>query len=194
MDYCINHYIKKLESFREDDFTREIILPLFESMGYHRVEFNGGPYERGIDAIATIKNPPHRLPKVIYIQSKKIKKSDRENSRAISDLGHQIRQACEIGFKSALDKSILKPTEIYITTPNIVTQRFHEELYDQFTSVASKPIFIMDGADIIESIKQYCPQLLDKLNTLKDKIANEIITPHGNQDLLNALKSDRKKN
>ncbi|MCH4295366.1 hypothetical protein MJ923_13730 [Shewanella sp. 3B26] len=192
MEYEISHYIKKMESFKEDDFTKEIVIPLFESMGYQRVEFNGGPFERGRDAIATIRIPPHKLPKVIYIQSKKIKNQHRAGTREISDLGHQIRQSCDVGFFSALDNKKLMPTEIYITTPNIITQRFHDELSGQFTNSVNIPIHVMDGSDIIDSIRHYCPTLLDKLNSIKDKITNKIRVTNGNQDLLNALKSVRK--
>ncbi|MBO2649042.1 restriction endonuclease [Shewanella algae] len=72
MDDLTKHYLNKLSSYKEDDFTKEIIAPLFEAMGYQRVEFNGGPFERGRDLIATIKIPPNRKPKIIYVQSKKL--------------------------------------------------------------------------------------------------------------------------
>ncbi|MFB0596063.1 hypothetical protein ACETWN_20010 [Aeromonas hydrophila] len=38
--------IKSLTEMKEDDFTKNILKPLFEAMGYERVDFNGGPFER----------------------------------------------------------------------------------------------------------------------------------------------------
>jgi len=150
MEDTTAHYLKRLISYKEDDFTKNIIAPLFEAMGYQRVEFNGGPYERGRDLIATIKIPPCKKPKVIYIQSKKIGNQKRDSSRVISDLGHQIRQCCKVGYKT-LDGTSIYPSEIYITCPEVVTQRFLEEIQDQFIDSTNIPIHIMDGQEIIET-------------------------------------------
>lgn len=190
MDDLTRKYLIKLSSYKEDNFTKEIIAPLFEAMGYQRVEFNGGAYERGRDLIATIKVPPSRKPKIVYIQSKKIGDQKRDSSRVLSDLGHQIRQACKIGYKT-LDGTTLLPSEIYITCPEVATQRFLEEIQDQFISSVGIPIYIMDGQEIIENILIYDKDILKKLDSIEDIIRTEKYK-HGNLDLLNALKSNRK--
>ena len=190
MGNLVSQYIDKLKSYKEDDFTKEIIAPLFESMGYQRVEFNGGPYEKGRDLIATIKVPPHKDPKVVYIQSKKIGNQKRDNSRVLSDLGHQIRQSCLIGYQTLENKQLF-PSEIYIACPEVVTQRFLEEIQQQFMENTRIPINILDGQAIIESIFEYNPDLLKKLNSIEE----QLLLPnnsYGNSDLLNALKSSRK--
>jgi hypothetical protein len=190
MENLVSQYIDKLKSYKEDDFTKEIIAPLFESMGYQRVEFNGGPYERGRDLIATIKVPPHKDPKVVYIQSKKIGNQKRGSSRVISDLGHQIRQSCLVGYKT-LENTLLLPSEIYIACPEVVTQRFLEEVQQQFMENTRIPITILDGQAIVESIFEYNPELLKKLSSIEE----QLLLPnnnHGNSDLLNALKSSRR--
>lgn len=190
MDDLTKKYLIKLSSYKEDDFTKEIIAPLFEAMGYQRVEFNGGAYERGRDLIATIKVPPSRKLKVVYIQSKKIGHQKRDSSRVLSDLGHQIRQACKIGYKT-LDGTTLLPSEIYITCPEVATQRFLEEIQEQFINSVDIPIYIMDGQEIIENIKMYDKDILKKLDSIEDIIRTEK-HKHGNLDLLNALKANRK--
>lgn len=190
MEDTTAHYLKRLISYKEDDFTKNIIAPLFEAMGYQRVEFNGGPYERGRDLIATIKIPPCKKPKVIYIQSKKIGNQKRDSSRVISDLGHQIRQCCKVGYKT-LDGTSIYPSEIYITCPEVVTQRFLEEIQDQFIDSTNIPIHIMDGQEIIENIKLYDRNILKELDSIEDEIRSKK-HKNGNADLLNALKSNRK--
>lgn len=59
MDSVLQKQLNALKEMHEDDFTKSIIKPLFEAMGYMRVDFNGGPYERGKDLIAQINVPPH---------------------------------------------------------------------------------------------------------------------------------------
>ena len=41
MDSELQKQLKALKEMHEDDFTRDIVKPLFESMGYNRVDFNG---------------------------------------------------------------------------------------------------------------------------------------------------------
>lgn len=55
MDTVIKKYLDALCAMHEDDFTKNILKPLFEAMGYDRVDFNGGPFERGRDLIAQKK-------------------------------------------------------------------------------------------------------------------------------------------
>lgn len=42
MESLNKQYIKALCELQEDKFTKDILKPLFESMGYERVDFNGG--------------------------------------------------------------------------------------------------------------------------------------------------------
>lgn len=95
MDSINQKYIKSLCAMHEDALTKNIIKPLFESMGNDRVEFNGGVYERGKDLIAQRENPPSNEMYVTYVQTKKI--GDIQNTKEsakLSQLLHQLRQCC----------------------------------------------------------------------------------------------------
>ena len=188
-DTVVSKYLNGLKSFREDDFTKLIVCPLFEAMGYQRVEFHGGVNERGRDLIATIRIPPSKTPKVIYVQSKKIGKQDSVSARQISDIGHQIRTACFEGFKT-LDGEVIKPTEAYIACPEKISQRFLDELGPQFANLPIK-INFFDGIEIIEGISEYKKSLLGLLDSFEDKIYENDKKYLGNSDLLGALCSIR---
>lgn len=47
--------LNALENLGEDEFTKEILVPLFRSLGYVHISFKGGPYEMGVDLIALKK-------------------------------------------------------------------------------------------------------------------------------------------
>jgi hypothetical protein len=84
-------YIRALCSLHEDKFTRDILKPLFESMGYERVDFNGGPYERGRDLIAQRRIPPNKEMYVVYVQSKRVGSIQNTTTAAkLSQLIHQL--------------------------------------------------------------------------------------------------------
>ncbi|HBK4626537.1 TPA: hypothetical protein LLS57_005918, partial [Klebsiella michiganensis] len=50
-------YLKAMQTLKEDDFSKSVLKPLFESMSFSRVDFVGGPYEHGKDLIALHEIP-----------------------------------------------------------------------------------------------------------------------------------------
>lgn len=63
-------YLKAMQKMKEDDFSKYLIKPLFESMGFYRVDFYGGAYESGKDLIAFVEVPVNKTMSYA-IQSKK---------------------------------------------------------------------------------------------------------------------------
>ncbi|TWX66877.1 restriction endonuclease [Colwellia demingiae] len=112
MESVVKQYLKALVDLKEDDFTRDIIKPLFESMGYEKVDFNGGSYERGRDLIAQRRIPPKKENYVVYIQSKKV--GDIQNTSMASKLStllHQLRQCC-LGTLTDDEGNEISPNEV----------------------------------------------------------------------------------
>jgi hypothetical protein len=117
MESLNEKYIRALCALKEDDFSREILKPLFESMGYERVDFNGGPYERGRDLIAQRRIPPNKEMYVVYVQSKKI--GDIQNTKdaaKLSQLLHQLRQCCT-GEITNSEGQRITPSQVYLACP-----------------------------------------------------------------------------
>jgi hypothetical protein len=46
-----NHIISKLQVMPENEVSKKIIMPLLGALGYHKVEFFGGPSEEGKDIV-----------------------------------------------------------------------------------------------------------------------------------------------
>lgn len=189
MDSVNSRYIKKLCEMKEDDFTKEIIKPLFESMGFEKVEFNGGPYERGRDLIAQRRMPPKREMYLVYVQSKKIGNSQNVNDSAkISSLIHQLRQCCKKGVTDHEGKTVY-PDDVYLACPENLSNRFMEELEEQFFN-DPKRILPYDGAKIIADIKEFNPSLLEKLVDIEGSLVGRPDFNLVNSELVSALKSN----
>lgn len=80
-------YLKAMQNMKEDDFSKYLIKPLFESMGFYRVDFYGGPYESGKDLIAFVEVPVNKTMSYA-IQSKKL----------VKNLTHRRKQSSESLF------------------------------------------------------------------------------------------------
>ena len=65
-------FLKEIQKLHEDDFTKLVLLPLFKSMGYFDVHFNGGVVEEGKDLIA-FKEGEFGSYTVTVVQSKKVR-------------------------------------------------------------------------------------------------------------------------
>ncbi|MFW0854291.1 hypothetical protein ACNYC7_19560 [Morganella morganii] len=72
-DSNLSLYLSAIQNLKEDDFSKEILKPLFESMSFSRVDFVGGPYEAGKDLIA-LHEVPLKGTMVYAIQTKKLSK------------------------------------------------------------------------------------------------------------------------
>ncbi|HBP42881.1 MAG TPA: hypothetical protein DD644_14300 [Halomonas sp.] len=183
--------LESLAALGEDEFTKEILKPLFEAMGYERVEFNGGPYEKGKDLIAQRRIPPMKEMFVVYIQSKKIGTSQRTFDGAkFTSLVHQLRQCCTTTVKDN-EGNDLKPNLVYLACPEQIKTRFLDEVMSQMIGL---PIEVRpyDGVQIINDIRDYKPELLEKLLPMGEKLTQYSTSLDNNEELLQALKSENK--
>jgi hypothetical protein len=178
-----------LAGFKEDDFTKIFLVPLFEAMGFERVEFHGGAYERGRDLIAVMTQQPGNRKRVVYVQSKKIGKQNTPNGALVTTLGHQLREAALVGFKG-LDGNTYKPQEIYLACPEVITNRFLDVITEQLSSKQPE-IIPYDGIEILKALEEHRPDLLELLTPFKSKLHSNLMLPEGNEELMSALKSTR---
>jgi hypothetical protein len=155
-------YLNALGKMTEDDFTRSILKPLFESMGYFRVDFNGGPYERGRDLIAQMRIPPRKTPSITYVQSKKLDEKQKVNeSVKISQLLHQLRQ-CKNEGVIGFEGERLFPETIYLASPTQMTSRFMEDINSQFFD-KNFEVLPLDGVLVLELIQEYNSSLFENV-------------------------------
>ncbi|MGY3960313.1 NACHT domain-containing protein [Aeromonas popoffii] len=185
-----NNYLKSLISMREDDFTKKILKPLFEAMGYERVDFNGGPYEKGKDLIAHYRQPPRRENKITFIQSKKIGDiQNTETAAKLTQLLHQLRQ-CITDKILLIDGQKTKADDVLLACPEQASSRLIEEIGSQLYELKEK-VRIYDGPQIIQDIIHYKPELLRSLTSIEDKLTNTCNRSLINEELLSALKTEQ---
>lgn len=188
MESINEKYIQALCALHEDDFTKRILKPLFESMGFERVDFNGGSYERGRDLIAQRRIPPRKEMYVVYVQSKKIGNIQNTSLAAkLSTLIHQLRQCCTVKITDSEGNKIL-PNEVYLACPEPISNRLIEELETQLFDMPIK-VLTYDGPQIIANINEFKPDLLELLTDIEDKLYSNKLAP-SNKELLSALKSN----
>ncbi|EDO2875298.1 hypothetical protein CX823_12350 [Salmonella enterica subsp. diarizonae serovar 61:k:1,5,7] len=81
-DSNLNLYLKAIQALKEDDFSKNVLKPLFESMSFSRVDFVGGPYEYGKDLVA-IHDIPLKGTCIYVIQTKKIGEKSNTSEKKI---------------------------------------------------------------------------------------------------------------
>ncbi|MBS3796141.1 NACHT domain-containing protein [Pseudoalteromonas sp. BDTF-M6] len=194
MDSELQKQLNSLKALHEDDFSKLIIKPLFEAMGYQRVDFNGGPFERGKDLIAQIRVPPQTKPTVVYIQSKKI--GDIQNTKEsakFTSLTHQLRQ-CLTGKITTVTGDELKADRVYLACPELASNRFIEEVKEQIFNGDRLPFEFLDGPRIVEFIKDYKPELMKLLQGEANFISEKFQPKLTNQLFYDALNYENKNN
>lgn len=184
MDTNNVQYLKALQSLKEDDLSRIILVPLFEAMGCYRVEFHGGPYEYGKDIIAYYKTP---IDEYLYvIQTKKIGEgSDNSDKSIMPTLALQLQQCFLKELPSVSGKS-RRPDKVFLATPYKITTRFMEQI-TELVNQPDKEINLLDGPLIIEKLKEHAPSLFDEIMDVDEKILIQNTQQLNNLELMNAL-------
>ncbi|EPU0993411.1 hypothetical protein ACVULY_004185, partial [Cronobacter turicensis] len=181
----LNLYLKSIQKLKEDDFSKTVLKPLFESMSFSRVDFVGGPYEYGKDLIA-IHEIPLKGISIYAIQSKKIGENSNTSEKSIlSDLIIQLRQCFTKKIKLH-DGNEQLPDHVYLVTPFQVSNRLLNEVHEQL-GLGDKKVEILDGPKVIALIKKYKPNLLEKLLSLSDKLQFHDIEQLNNLELISAI-------
>lgn len=149
----------KLQAMREDDFSRDIVIPLMLKLGFHKVEFNGGVYEKGKDIIAYQANP-FGDDDLTVIQVKKFRSRRNLQARqAWQEIVYQLRQ-CKDKPVATLDGTYKYATHVLLLTPFQVESRLIEE---QLEVMSAGPAKIIDADVLVSLIGKAWPSLYEEL-------------------------------
>lgn len=166
--------LKKLQNMREDDFSKEIIVPLLKKMGFHFADFYGGPFEHGKDIIA-YKSDDFSGIEITVCQSKKFKGNLSSNRSQFNEIITQLRLciekpvACHDGIRR-------KPSKVLFITPFSIASRSVEEHFETFSL---NNIKIVDGSSLLTLFEKYWPEAFETFEDTATKAtktdANELI-------------------
>ncbi|WP_339413000.1 NACHT domain-containing protein [Pseudomonas sp. EA_35y_Pfl2_R5] len=148
-----------IQKLTEDDFSKNILIPLLEKIGYTNLEFNGGSYEQGKDIIAHL---PAALGKdeIHVFQSKKFKSKRSTASRiSFSEYTYQLSQ-CIMKPIALSDGSKRRPNKVYFVTPYKIDSRHLEE---QFEILSLPNIEVLDGEFLTDNILKHWPSFTNDI-------------------------------
>ncbi|HDC4281201.1 TPA: hypothetical protein O8L54_004604, partial [Enterobacter cloacae] len=178
-------YLKAMQKMKEDDFSKYLIKPLFESMGFYRVDFYGGPYESGKDLIAFVEVPVNKTMSYA-IQSKKIGEESNTSEKAIlGELVFQLRQCFTNPIKLHNGDEII-PDQVYLASPFQISLRLIDEIHGMLKIDGGK-VEILDGPLVIKLLKKHKPTLLEKLLSVDDIFSTQDTSQLCNVELMSAL-------
>lgn len=181
----IDVFIEAITSLHEDDFTKEILIPLFKNLEYENAKFNGGVYEFGKD-ILLIKKNPFGQTEVDVAQVKKIESErSHKNTSKMEDAIRQLNQ-CRRHKVRLADGKEYQPRTLILITPYVVDSRLVEDYYKEFDYESTSTIFL-DGQAVYGLIKEKCPHVLESFIGIEEKISNVDKKELINEELYSAL-------
>lgn len=179
-----NSIFNYINSLKEDDFSKEVILELFKELGYERTVFNGGSYEFGKDLIFTIRAGLAECR--IHIQSKKLsncKKSD------IYKISHQLNQCLKDGtFNGAGNR--IRADKVYLAFPEQEEDRFLSEIITALDNKDGR-FEVLDGVKITQTIESLAPKLKEKLCSYEERFTKNTFLEKTNMELLQSIKAKK---
>lgn len=182
-----NKVLKKIQKMKENDFVKNLLIPLLYKLKYERVDFYGGVYEKGKDVICWKKNEFDDV-ELTVIQVKRFKLSaSSSSSYSFSEVVNQLQQASENKIPD-IDKNLTLPDKILFITPFQIETRTLESRFAGYEQLRNKSVKVIDGPKFINLLKSKCPDLYQELVGEKIVFENIIINQLVNLELSNALK------
>jgi hypothetical protein len=164
--------------------TKEMIIPLLESIGYFKVEFNGGPDEIGKDILCWKYDEFGDL-KLTVAQVKHFKfTSSSSDSQSFQTVYNQLTQ-CFIEQLPYCDQTKHIPEKaLLISTHEIETKTLKSRFASQ---IWAERVTIIDGFKLASLLKKHKPDLVKKLIGLDKDIYSSLEPTLNNQVLLKSL-------
>jgi hypothetical protein len=183
---------KKFQELSEYEVTTKIIIPLFESLGYERVEYFGGASEEGKDIICwghdelggielTVAQVKHYKP--TYSASDK---------KSFETIVNQLANALSKELQY-IDKSLHYPSRVYLISTFEVVTKVLNKRFQQSASLKDQQIKILDGLKLASLLLQKRSDLAIELLGPQVKIASEIRPTLNNEALFSAIGFQGKK-
>lgn len=181
-----NRILGKIQTMSEMEFTKSVLIPLFEAMAY-RVDYHGGANERGKDLIC-FKEGEFGDQEITAVQVKKTRPtavaSDVKNS--FSEIVTQLQQASEENIP-LLNGTLQRPNRVYFITPFEIDVRALESRFGGLQHLSLRNVRVLDGANVVDSLQKKLPKLADSLCGDDYMLQAGALLNLSNQDLLSAL-------
>ncbi len=178
--------VSALQKYPENKLTKNIIIPLFENIGYYKVEFHGGQSEEGKDIVIWDKDKLGDI-KLSVAQVKHFKftnKASGNNSfqTVVNQLGtSSVKELPYIDGTTHLPSELFLITTYEVETKTLLTHfSTQPRLKDQF-------IRIIDGKKLASLLIKHKPEFVKELIGLEFEISTKLKPKFDNDILLRAL-------
>lgn len=178
--------LQKIQSFKENDFTQKVLMPLYKSFDYEKVEFYGGSYENGKDLICWKRDQWQDI-EMTVVQAKCYKPTGKAADK--NSIGEMVVQICQAAETPVLyiDGNQYKPVTVTIVTPFIIDTRVLETAFFAYESAKKYKVKVIDGTYIVKILRTKLPKVVDVLIGSGPLINDIMARSLNNVDLRNAL-------
>lgn len=182
-----------LLKYKENDLSKEVIVPLLKKIYGERVEFTGGGIEKGRDIIV-YKKDELGFNDFIGIQVKKIEATPNSTTKSFQQLLTQLSQMKSEGVVDQTTGDKVKFKKLIFITPYQIYDRCYDSHNNAYKEVLDMGVLIIDGQKLSKLIKEHMPELIRKITGDNSYIGEKIKTELSNEKLMNALNFKNKKN
>src|SRR6185295_9279647 len=181
-----------LRKLPENHLTKSVIIPLFESLGYFKVEFFGGPSEEGKDIICWDYDRLGDL-RLTVAQVKHFKFTNKASHN--NSLQTIVNQLITCLTKPILftNGSIHLPSEVFLISTFDIDTKSLQTRFSTFPNLIDQKIKIIDGTKLSYLIISKRPDILKYLIGPEIDISLKTQPVLNNQILLTALGYGKKK-
>ena len=177
---------RNFETMPEHDLTSSVIIPLFKAIGFHKVDYHGGPYEEGKDVICWRKDEIDVL-ELAVVQVKKFKASAASSSQnRFGELVDQLQQASEKNVPS-IEGVEIKPSIVYFVTPYTIDTRALRTRFESYKSLRANRIKIIDGPNLARLVNEHLSYLVKDITGVEPTLRDALALTLNNKELFDAL-------
>lgn len=174
----------------EAEFTENVLSQLFRNLGYERVDYHGGPDERGKDLICWGTDEVGDV-RLTTVQVKKYRlTTNAAKTTAFTGIINQLTQA--IGEKVVnTDGIAYLPTTAYFITPYPISTRALQSCFESYQNLRN--VRVLDGIKVASLVCEKNPSLASAILGVERElkwVSNKHLT---NEVLLSALGYNRPK-
>jgi len=181
--------IEKMQNMIEDNFTRDIIIPLFKKLNYN-VKFNGGAYEKGKDAICWKEDEFGEIEfTVIQTKMKKVTANSSGNN-SMSTVVNQLIEATS-NLIEHTDGLKYRPKSVFFVCPQDIELKPLQQRFDELSMMKYK-IKLLDLQKLTNAFTKYGMwEDIGKLFNHEHENIDQLLAENvENKELYNALGYD----
>lgn len=145
------YLLAALRKLTEHDLTHAYLIPLFEALGYSRVEYHGGPNEMGKDLVLWNHDCYGEI-ELTVAQIKKFRFTGRSaDPNSFAGIVTQLSQAFQEPVPNVNGSKYL-PDKVLLISPYTLNTRILQTHFAEFRSLRSTGLRILDGPKILNYI------------------------------------------